>query len=48
MGQRKYPPLTPNEIIAILIARGFTLERTKGDHEFYSMLVRGEKKNPTN
>jgi len=32
MGQRKYPPLTPEEIVAILIARGFILHHTRGDH----------------
>ncbi|MFN8435076.1 MAG: hypothetical protein U0V18_13705 [Anaerolineales bacterium] len=44
MGQRKYPPLTPEEIVAILIARGFILHHTRGDHRFYYMIVRGEKR----
>jgi predicted RNA binding protein YcfA (HicA-like mRNA interferase family) len=44
MGQRRYPPLTPKEIIAILIARGFTFHHSEGDHEYYYCEVRGEKR----
>jgi predicted RNA binding protein YcfA (HicA-like mRNA interferase family) len=44
MGQRKYPPLTPAEIIAIVIARGFILHHTKGDHKYYVHTVKGEKR----
>ena len=44
MGQRKYPPLTPGEIIEILIARGFTFHHSKGDHNFYFHTVKGEKR----
>jgi predicted RNA binding protein YcfA (HicA-like mRNA interferase family) len=44
MGQRKYPPLTPNEIIDILLARGFKFHKTRGDHRFYTHTVKGKKK----
>lgn len=44
MGQRKYPPLTPQEIISILIARGFVLHHTKGDHRYYVHTVKGKKR----
>lgn len=44
MGQRKYPPLTPGEILAIIIARGFSLHHTGGDHKYYYREVRGEKR----
>jgi predicted RNA binding protein YcfA (HicA-like mRNA interferase family) len=35
MGQRKYPPLTPSEVEAILIKSGFVLKREHGDHAHY-------------
>lgn len=35
MGQRKYPPLTPPEVIAILKSLGFKLDRKTGSHEHY-------------
>lgn len=44
MGTRKYPPLTPREIEAILIARGFSLHKMAGDHRFYIHNVKGKKK----
>jgi predicted RNA binding protein YcfA (HicA-like mRNA interferase family) len=44
MGQDKYPPLTPDEIIAILRARGFTLHHSRGDHNYYYREVRGTKR----
>jgi len=43
MGQRKYPPLTPDEIVAILLARGFIFHKSKGDHRFYIHTVRANK-----
>jgi predicted RNA binding protein YcfA (HicA-like mRNA interferase family) len=43
MGQRKYPPLTPSEIIEILLARGFLKHHTKSDHIYYVHIVRGQK-----
>lgn len=42
MGQRKYPPLEPREIIQILEARGFVFIKQQGDHRFYSRKVRGQ------
>jgi len=44
VGQRKYPPLKPREIINILIARGFSLLRTRGDHQYFGRTVKGKKK----
>lgn len=44
MGNRKYPPLTPKEIEAILIARGFKLHTKNGDHKYYTRVVKGKKR----
>jgi predicted RNA binding protein YcfA (HicA-like mRNA interferase family) len=44
MGQRKYPPLEPGEIIAILAARGYRLDRTRGDHRYYTRYVNGRER----
>lgn len=44
MGQRKFPPLTPAEIIAILIARGFTFHHSEADHNYYYCEVKGKKR----
>lgn len=38
---RRYPPLTPDEVIAILVARDFDLDRTAGSHTQYGGLIRG-------
>lgn len=35
MGQRKYPPLTPKEVILILDALGFAFKRQDGSHAHY-------------
>jgi predicted RNA binding protein YcfA (HicA-like mRNA interferase family) len=35
MGKRKYPPLTPSEVVAIVEALGFKLKNTTGDHRQY-------------
>jgi predicted RNA binding protein YcfA (HicA-like mRNA interferase family) len=35
MGIRRYPPLTPQEVIAILIALGFHFKRQIGSHAHY-------------
>jgi predicted RNA binding protein YcfA (HicA-like mRNA interferase family) len=41
---KKYPPLTPREVIEILTFRGFVLDRTSGDHRNYVRETRqGEK-----
>jgi predicted RNA binding protein YcfA (HicA-like mRNA interferase family) len=37
---RRYPPLTPQEVIAILLSRGFRLDRTAGSHAQYGGTVR--------
>lgn len=38
---RAYPPLTPREVIAILRARDFALDHTRGGHEYYRGFIRG-------
>jgi predicted RNA binding protein YcfA (HicA-like mRNA interferase family) len=38
---RRHPPLTPDEVIAILRSRGFSLDRTAGSHAQYVGSVRG-------
>jgi len=43
MGNRRYPPLTPGQIIQVLIARGFVLDHTKGDHRYYQKIINGRK-----
>jgi predicted RNA binding protein YcfA (HicA-like mRNA interferase family) len=35
MGRRKYPPLTPSEVIAILEVLGFSFKRQTGSHRHY-------------
>lgn len=35
MGQRKYPPLTPDEVVAILTSLGFFKARSEGSHAQY-------------
>jgi len=44
MGPRKYPPLTPREIIEILGARGFTHHHNHGDHQFFIIWIKGKKR----
>lgn len=39
---RAYPPLTPLQVVAILRARGFVLDHTRGGHEYYRGIIRGE------
>jgi predicted RNA binding protein YcfA (HicA-like mRNA interferase family) len=41
---RKFPSLTPDEVIDIMKARGFVLDRTRGGHAYYLGSVRGEKR----
>ncbi len=40
---RKYPLLTLREIIAILQARGFVQEHTRGSHAYYVSTIRGKR-----
>lgn len=35
MGKRSTPPLTPSEVISILVALGFSLKRQEGSHAQY-------------
>jgi predicted RNA binding protein YcfA (HicA-like mRNA interferase family) len=35
MSRRKYAPLPPSEVVAILISLGFKLDRQKGSHAHY-------------
>jgi predicted RNA binding protein YcfA (HicA-like mRNA interferase family) len=39
MGKRKYPPLSPSEVTAILQALGFQLKRQRGSHQHYEGLA---------
>jgi predicted RNA binding protein YcfA (HicA-like mRNA interferase family) len=41
---RKYPPLTPKEVIAILRARGFVYDHSRGSHEYYSGILKGKRR----
>jgi predicted RNA binding protein YcfA (HicA-like mRNA interferase family) len=41
MGKRKYPPLTPSEVTAILTGLGFTKVRQDGSHAHYEHAVAG-------
>ena len=43
MSQRRYPVLSVEEVEAILLARHFVLDHTKGDHRYYSLNVRGKE-----
>ncbi len=38
---RKYPPLTPDEVVRILRVRGFDYDRSRGSHEYYKGIIRG-------
>lgn len=38
---KRYPPLTPQEVIRILSARGFVPDRSKGSHIQYQGTIRG-------
>jgi predicted RNA binding protein YcfA (HicA-like mRNA interferase family) len=35
MGKRSTPPLTPSEVVAVLVALGFTFKRQEGSHAQY-------------
>jgi len=45
--RRKYPPLTPDEVIRILKARGFAYHHTTGSHEYYLGTIRGATRRVT-
>lgn len=42
MGQRKYPPLTQSEVVAILKSLGFTLAREESSHAQYESPASGK------
>ncbi|MHB1686960.1 MAG: type II toxin-antitoxin system HicA family toxin [Ignavibacteriaceae bacterium] len=44
---KKYPPLTYQEVISILKARGFTFGDQKGSHEQYEGIINGQKRKVT-
>jgi predicted RNA binding protein YcfA (HicA-like mRNA interferase family) len=37
MGKRKYPPLSPGEVVSIIKALGFTFKRQDGSHAHYEL-----------
>ena len=39
MGRRRRPPLTPAEVISILVALGFKFDRQGGSHRHYERLA---------
>jgi predicted RNA binding protein YcfA (HicA-like mRNA interferase family) len=44
MGRRAYPPLTPDEVISILVALGFTKRGQTGSHAQYVRPADGKRK----
>lgn len=44
MGKRKYPPLTPSEVAAILTKLGFTKVREEGSHAHYECLASDKRR----
>jgi predicted RNA binding protein YcfA (HicA-like mRNA interferase family) len=38
MGIRRYPPLTPQEVVSILLALGFYLKKQIGSHAHYESI----------
>lgn len=44
---KKYPPLTYQEVIAILKVRGFFLKDQEGSHEQYDNIVKSKKRKVT-
>lgn len=43
MGRRRYPPLTPSEVVAIVEALGFTRKRQTGSHAHYERAADGKR-----
>ena len=41
---KKYPPLTPSDLVAILKAWGFKYDRSKGDHDQYEGYIKGKRR----
>ena len=44
MSSRKYPPLTPTEVIRVLDALGFVHKRTRGSHAQYEGFINGQRR----
>lgn len=44
---KRYPAITPAEVTAILLARSFVLDRTRGSHSYYSGTVRDRLRHVT-
>jgi len=44
---KKYPPLTPEEVIGILLARGFAYDHSRGSHDYYKGTIRGVERTVT-
>ncbi|HFD39836.1 MAG TPA: type II toxin-antitoxin system HicA family toxin [Anaerolineae bacterium] len=44
---KKYPTLTPHQVIAILQARGFVQIRVRGSHATYQATIRGIRRSVT-
>jgi predicted RNA binding protein YcfA (HicA-like mRNA interferase family) len=44
---RRYPPLTPDDVIAILLARGFSHDHTTGSHAVYQGMIKGKRRSVT-
>jgi len=40
---RRYPPLTPGEVVSILSARGFSLKRQVGSHGHYELTAKPDE-----
>jgi len=41
---KRSPPLTPKEVIAILRVRGLVYDHSRGSHEYYSGILKGERR----
>lgn len=44
MGKRKYPPLTPSEVVEIVKALSFTFKKQTGSHAHWERLADATKK----
>lgn len=44
MGQRSHPPLSPDEVVSILLARGFRYRGTEGSHAQYVRVADDKRK----
>ena len=44
MGKRRYPPLTPSEVVAVLKSLGFAFKRQDGSHAHYERAADKERR----